>query len=150
MSCRYYFPLILGVLLSVWKAIHPKPCPGAELHFFYFFLEETNSRMTALIPKSFKFKLKPGDWQHATPFAGSLSITRGGLCRDSSFLLYKCKNQSQFERRLMAKQKSEWKWRKTKVTAIRLHRWDEHRHQVLDRCFMPMEWLRDMPYSIQP
>lgn len=106
--------------------------------------------MTSLTPKSFKFKLKPGDWQHTTPCAGSLSIIRGALCRDSSFLLHNCKNQSQFEQRLMVKQESEWKWRKTKVTAIRLCRWDEHRNQVLGRCFMPVERLSGMPYSIRP
>lgn len=72
----------------------------------------------ALPLEAFKFKLNPGDWQHSAPHAGSLSITRGTLCKDSSFLLHNCKIKSRLDQRSIVKQKSEWKLRKTKVTAI--------------------------------
>lgn len=79
----------------------------------------------------------------------SVNYQRGSVQRQQ-FSPPQVQNQSQFEQRLMVKQKSEWKWRKTKVTAIRLCRCNEHRSQVLGTRFMPEELLSDLPYSIQP
>lgn len=98
MSCRYSWgsPKCL-------QGHMPKTLSRFRAAFFFTPFWKTSS-MTALTPKSFKFKLKPGNWQHATPCAGSLLITR-----ERSFLFHKCKNQIQYEQRLMVRQKSEWK-----------------------------------------
>jgi len=38
--------------------------------------------MTALTPKAFRFKLNPGDWQHASPCAGYR--LQEGLCAETA------------------------------------------------------------------